>query len=149
MRQALLLLTPLLLAGCVQESASYYYAEGNDHTLTVRAEQEYFWDKSVNIKLMAARMPDCQRQFPLASKVPIEDATVELFAAPDNVFTIRVGTQAWQIETNTCTQLGDPAPTAYGEPVGVFRIGDDKKMVFEKVAPPGAAPAPEAPAPAG
>ena len=115
----------------------------------MRAEQEYFWDNSVNIKLMAARMPDCQRQFSLASKVPLEDATVELFAAPDNVFTIRVGAQAWQIETNTCTQLGDPAPTAYGEPVGVFRLGEDKKMVFEKVAAPAAAPAPESPAPAG
>jgi hypothetical protein len=141
MRKALLLLTPLLVAGCVQESASYY-ADGNDHTLTVRAEQEYFWDKSVNIKLMAARMPDCQRQFTL-TKAPLEDLTVELFAAPDNVFTFRVGAQAWQVETNTCTQLGEPAPTAYGEPVGVFRLGDDKKMVLEKVA----APAPAAATP--
>jgi hypothetical protein len=139
MRKALLLLTPLLLAGCVQESASYY-ADGNDHTLTVRAEQDYFWDKSVNVKLMAARMPDCQRQFTL-TKAALDDLAVELFAAPDNVFTVRIGAQAWQIETNTCTQLGEPAPTSYGEPVGVFRIGDDKKMVFEKVAAP-AAPAP-------
>jgi hypothetical protein len=135
MRKALLLLTPLLLTGCVRESASYY-ADGNDHTLTVRAEQEYFWDNNVNIKLMAARMPDCQRQFQLA-KAPLEDLAVELFAAPDNVFTVRVGAQAWQIETTGCTQLEEPAATAYGEPVGVFRIGDDKKMVFEKVAAPG------------
>jgi hypothetical protein len=39
MRKGLILLAPLLLAGCVNESASYYI-DGNEHALTVRAEQD-------------------------------------------------------------------------------------------------------------
>lgn len=142
MRKALLLLTPLLLTGCLRESATYYVGEGNDHTLSVRAEQEYFWEESANLRLMVARMPDCQRQFKLA-KVPLADVTVELFGGADNIYTVRVGTQAWQFDTTTCTQLGDPAPASYGEPLGVYRI-EDGKLVFEKVAAPPAATTPAA-----
>jgi hypothetical protein len=133
MRKALLLLTPLLLAGCVQDSASYYI-NGNEHTLSVRATQDYFWDKSVTLQLVAARLPECQRQFPL-TKAPLSDMDVELFTPGDNIYTVRVGSQVWQFETTTCTQLPEPAATAYGDPVGVFHMGDDKKMVFEPVAP--------------
>lgn len=134
MRKALYLLTPLLLAGCVEESASYYIS-GTEHTLSVRASQEYFWDNSVTIKLVAARLPECQRQFPL-TKAPMTDMDVELFSAGDNVYTVRVGAEVWQVETTACTQLPPPEPTAYGEPVGVFHLGEDKKLVFEKVAAP-------------
>ena len=132
MRKALLLLTPLLLAGCVQESASYYI-NGTEHTLSVRAVQTYFWDKEVQLTLVAARLPECQRQIPLA-KVPMSEMDVELFSAGDNVYTLRVGTQVWQVETTACTQLPEPPPTGYGDPVGVFRMGEDNKFTFEKVA---------------
>jgi hypothetical protein len=138
MRKALLLLTPLLLTGCLRESATHYVGEGNEHTLTIRAEQEYFWEEAARLKLMVTRMPDCQRQFNLA-KAPLADVTVELFGGVDNIYTVRLGTQAWQFDTTTCTQLGDPAPTSYGEPIGVFRV-EDGKMVFEKVAAPAATP---------
>ncbi|MES2151926.1 MAG: hypothetical protein V4508_19275 [Pseudomonadota bacterium] len=132
MRRTLLLLTPLLLAGCVNESASYFVS-GNEHTLTVRAEQDYFWQDEVTLKLIAARLPDCQRQFTLG-KLPATGLVVELFAAGDNVFTLRAGKQLWQIETQTCTQLAAPAPNALGDPLGSFKLSDDK-MVFEAAAP--------------
>ena len=49
MRKPLLLLpslfASLLLAGCVNDSASYQI-EGNDHALTVRVLQDYFWSKN-------------------------------------------------------------------------------------------------------
>lgn len=144
MRKALLLLTPLLLTGCLRESASYFVSEGNEHLLTVRAEQDYFWEEAANLKLMVAHMPDCQRQFKL-TKVPLDELTVELFGNAENIFTVRVGTQVWQFDSITCTQLAEPAPTAYGEPVGVYRL-EAGKMVFEKVAPAGQPVAPAAPA---
>jgi hypothetical protein len=140
MRKALLVLTPLLLAGCVNESASYY-VDGNEHTLSVRAEQEYFWEDTVTLKMVAARLPECQRLFSLA-KVPLDEMDVELFSSGDNVFTVRVGKQVWQIETQGCTQLAEPAPTAYGDPVGVFKLNDEQKMVFEKAATAAAAATP-------
>ncbi len=132
MRRILLLLTPLLLAGCIKDSASYYVEGSNDHALTLRAEQEYFWSDAITLTLVASRMPDCQRVFPL-SKVAAGEVTVELFASGENVFTVRSGEEIVQIETQGCTQLTLPAEGVSGDAIGTFRL-NKKEMAFEKVA---------------
>ena len=141
-----LLLTPLLLTGCIKDSASYFVnADSNEHTLTVRVEQAYFWDEELTLTLFVARMPDCQRRFELA-RVPLDEVVVELFATDANVFTLRAGAQVWQVETQTCTQLPTPAAGALGEAIGSYRLDDEDKMVFEKAGGavvPTAVPAPQ------
>lgn len=122
----LLILLPLLLAGCVKQSASYYI-DGNQHTLTLRAEQERFWEKVVTLRVVAARPPECQRLMVLG-RVPQGGLEVELLASGDNVYTLRSGEQAWQVDAQDCAQLEAPA-TAGGSPVGVFRFSGDK-LVF-------------------
>lgn len=136
MRKALLVL-PLLLAGCVDQSASYMINDSNEHALTVRAEQEYFWSDEVTLRLIVSNLPDCQRQYPLTS-APISEADVELYASGENVFTLRTGKQAWQVDLQSCAQTPTAAPAAPGEKMGTFKLGDEK-MVFEAAA---AAPAP-------
>jgi hypothetical protein len=131
MRKGLILLAPLLLAGCVNESASYYI-DGNEHALTVRAEQDRFWSRQVTLRLVAARLPECQRQLVLG-KVPLSELDVELFASGEDVYTLRAGEQIWQVETRGCTQLPTPAQ-AMGTPIGDFRLDAHKKLVFEKAA---------------
>lgn len=138
MRRTLILLTALLLTGCVNESASYY-VDGKEHSLTLRLEQDYFWQDEVTLKLVAARLPDCQRLFTLGQEAPA-DLAVELFTSGDNTFTLRAGKQVWMVETNNCTLLPDTTKPAFGEPVGVFKLADDK-LVFEPAA---AAAAPSA-----
>ncbi|MET0856707.1 MAG: hypothetical protein ABWY27_08160 [Telluria sp.] len=139
-RSKLLLLTPLLLAGCIQQSASYYI-ESNQHALSLRAEQEYFWKDDVVVKMAAARLPECQRLFPIAT-LPIADFNVELFSGGDNVYSLRSGKQTWRFETQTCTQLTEPTEAELGTPLGVFRLDAQKKLVFAKAASaPAAAPA--------
>jgi hypothetical protein len=129
MRKRLVLLTPLLVAGCVNQSASYYI--GNDHTLTLRAQQERFWSKQVTLRLVAARLPECQRLLVLGT-VPLSELDVELYAAGDNVYTLRAGNQVWQVETQGCTALPAP-PQALGQPLGAFRLdAAGNKLVFEK-----------------
>ena len=139
MRKILLLLTPLLLAGCIQQSASYYVSDARDHAITVLAKQEYFWDDAIALSMVAARHPDCQRAFPLA-KVRKGDVAVELFSNGESVFTVRSGTQVVRVDMQSCTQLPEPAQNALGEAVGVFRVGDEK-MGFEPVAKAATAPA--------
>jgi hypothetical protein len=142
MRPALLLLTPLLLTGCINETATYFI-DGNEHAISVRARQDYFWSDEVELRVVAARMPDCQRQLVLG-KLPIADLRVELFAGADNAYTLRAGDQLWQVETGGCTQLEAPARAALGQPQGAFHLDERKKLVFEKAAQPpvaGAAPA--------
>jgi hypothetical protein len=141
MRKSLLLLTPLLLAGCVKQSASYYANEARTETITVRAEQEYFWDKNITLSLVMARSPDCQRAVPL-DKVPMDDVAVELFSKGEGVYSIRSGAQVLQIELGNCTRLPDPKQEEMGEAVGIFRVGTQKeKMDFESLPAPAASPA--------
>lgn len=134
MRRILILMTPLLLAGCIKGSASYYIDGTNAHAVTVRAEQEYFWSDAITLTLVASNMPECQRVFPLA-RVPEQDVAVELFASGENVFTVRSGAEIVQVETAGCTQLALPAEGVSGEAIGTFKL-DDKKMGFEKAAAP-------------
>lgn len=143
-RSILILLSALALTGCVSESASYYI-DGRDHTLSLRAEQAYFWQDEVNVTMVAARLPDCQRVLPMAN-LPIAGFNVDLFGSGDNVYSLRAGTQVWRMQTLTCAQLTDPNPGELGERLGTFKFDAQKKLVFEQAAAP--APAPDAAAPA-
>jgi hypothetical protein len=127
----LLLLAPLLLAGCVNDSATYYI-DGTQHALTVRATQEQFWKKEVTLELVAARLPDCQRRIALG-ELPISGLELELFASGDNVYTLRAGEQAWRVETQGCTEMAAPEQVT-GQPLGLFHLDDNKKFIFEAAA---------------
>ena len=126
------LLAPLLLAGCVDDSATYYI-DGNQHALTVRALQEYFWSKEVTLDLLASRMPDCQRRIPLGA-LPKADVEIELFESGENVYTLRAGDAAWRVETATCSELEAPEQVT-GKPIGLYHLDENDKLVFENAEP--------------
>ena len=140
MRKTLIVLTPLLLAGCIKQSASYYISDTRDNAVTVRAEQEYLWSQAITLSVVASRYPDCQRAIKL-QKVSAPEVVVELFTSGENIFTIRSGDELKQFEMQGCTELPTPAPNAIGEAIGVFRLGEKEKMDFapaEKAAAPAA-----------
>lgn len=120
----LILLTPLLLAGCYNDSATYYADSSQEHTLTVRRQQDYFWSGDGRFVLMATRQPDCQRRIDLA-ELPLEDTTVELFSEGDNQWALRAGRQVWHVETQTCSLVSTEGP-ATGTKVGDFRAEIDQ-----------------------
>jgi hypothetical protein len=130
-KRAPLLLLPLLLAGCVNESASYLI-DGNDHSLTVFVTQDYFWSKQAGLRLVASRLPDCQRQFDLG-KTSTDDLNVELFSTGENSFLLRSGDEMWQVETGGCTKLAAPGENVQAQPIGVFHLDGKKRLVFERV----------------
>lgn len=139
MKLCALLLVPacLLLSGCLQGTASYM-ADGGDHAISLRAEQDYFWSDAVALKMVVANLPDCQRQFPMTT-VNTNGVEVELYGAGEGVYTMRVGAQVMRVEMPTCTRLTEPTPQELGQRLGTFRVSADKKLVFEA--------APDAPAP--
>jgi len=147
MRPLLIFLSPLLLAGCYNDSATFYADSSQEHTLTVRRQQEYFWSEEARYTLMASRLPECQRQIPLGD-MPLEDNKVELFASGENQWSLRAGQRVWQVETTGCSLIGEGGDPA-GQKLGVFRA-DHERMVFEAVqeAAAPAAPAEAATAPA-
>ncbi|MET0982337.1 MAG: hypothetical protein ABWY02_09565 [Telluria sp.] len=125
------LLAPLLLAGCVDESATYYI-DGNQYALTVRATQDYFWNKDLRLELIASRMPDCQRRIALG-ELPVSDLELELFASGENEYTLRAGEQAWRVETQGCSEMEAPEQVT-GQPLGLFHLDEHKKLIFEAAA---------------
>lgn len=141
---SLLLPLPLLLAGCMQDTASYL-ADGPDHAISLRAVQDYFWSDTITLKTVVANLPECQRQFPMTT-VDSSGVEVELYGAGEGVYSMRVGAQVMRIDMNSCTRLTEPTPQELGQRIGTFRIDADKKLVFEQA--PGA-PQPPPPAQRG
>jgi hypothetical protein len=140
MRLLPIFLSPLLLAGCYNDSATFYADSSQEHTLTVRRQQDYFWSEEARYTLMASRLPECQRRIPL-SEMALEDNTIELFASGGNQWSLRAGKQVWQMETNACSLTGEGGAPV-GQKIGVFRA-DHERMVFVPV-PDAAVPAAEA-----
>lgn len=129
-RRHLLLLAPLLLDGCVKQNTSYMI-DGPSHAITLRAEQEYFWNDAIEVRMVATHLPDCQRMFPMTT-IPVGELDVELYSAGDNVYSLRIGKQVMRIETASCTRLTEPTTAELGERLGAFKLNADKKLVFEK-----------------
>ncbi|WP_323142625.1 hypothetical protein [Massilia phyllosphaerae] len=125
------LLPTLLLAGCVNDSASYTIDNDRDHAVVVRVTQDYFWSKQASLSVLAARLPDCQRRFDFG-KTDLTDLNIELFSTGQETFLLRAGEDMWQIETNNCTQLPAPGDDVQAQPIGVFHLDGKKKLVFEK-----------------
>jgi hypothetical protein len=127
------LLAPLLLAGCVNDTASYRI-EANDHALTLRVVQDYFWSKQAKLRLTATRLPDCQRLMDLG-EVTLSGLEIELFASGPNLYTLRSGEDVWQVDTGGCTELEAPDANAVtGQALGVFHLDEHDKLVFEAAA---------------
>lgn len=140
MRKTLIVLMCVFLAGCVDDSASYFI-DGRDHSLTLRRQQNYFWKDEADVSLVATRLPDCQRLHRLTSAEPASDLQADLFAAGDGLWNLRLGGQLWQIDSTTCiglTELENDPKADLGQLVGRFVV-NDKKLEFEPAQP--AAPA--------
>ena len=142
MRKLLIVMLSVLLSGCVQDFAIYMF-DGQDHSLTVRRQQRYFWQDTVEVQLMATNLPQCQRLHTLSLDTVADDVTVDVFSAGDGVWNIRMGDQLWQAETTTCNSLvemeNDPKADL-GQPVGKFEVVDDQ-LTFTAAPQAGAAPA--------
>lgn len=126
-----LLPLPVLLAGCVNDSASYAIGNDRDHAVVVMVTQDYFWSKQVSLRVVASRLPDCQRQFDFG-KASLADLNIELFSTGEESFLLRSGEEMWQVETANCTRLGAPAADVQAQPIGVFHMDEQHKLVFEK-----------------
>lgn len=125
-----LLLTPLLLTGCVNDSASYVI-DTSDHAIIVMVTQDYFWSKQAGLRVIASRLPDCQRQFDFG-KVDMNGLNVELFSTGEESFLLRAGDEMWQVETRGCTRLPEPSADVQAQPIGIFHFDDRKQLVFER-----------------
>ncbi|SFV13570.1 hypothetical protein [Pseudoduganella namucuonensis] len=140
MRRLLLATLPLLLTACVNDSATYYVDGTNQHTLSLRRQQDYFWNDNSRITLVATRLPECQRQIPLGEMLR-DEVDIEVFSGGEFQWSLRSGDQVWQVQTQSCALVGESGPVA-GAKVGTFKVNADNKLLFEEAPKaPGAGPA--------
>ncbi|HNQ56854.1 MAG TPA: hypothetical protein PKH27_04955 [Candidatus Desulfobacillus denitrificans] len=146
-----ILALPLLLAGCMNESATYYL-DGREQSLTLQAKQPWFWDQRVDLEVVLSRLPDCQRRSRLDGAMPAEIALEVLrpeageFAEP--ILILRQGGRHYALGLANCElQAFAAAPQKPGALLGAFRM-EGRQLKFNAAAAPKPPPAPAAATPA-
>ena len=120
-RWGALLLLPLL-GGCINDGIAMRI-DGPEHAISVLREQKLFWEKRVDLELVVARLPDCQRRHKIDS-APIGNFRIDAYRTGPNTFLLQQGKNLYSVETQTCAKfekLGAPPAEGMGELVGAFR----------------------------
>lgn len=128
-----------VLAGCVQDTASYMIDGDRNHAITVARAQKWFWSGAVDVSVIAARQPEClggldikdvTRDTPLVLHRPPED-----YAEP--IFILEVKGEHYAVSTQSCRVQKFPAkPDDAGPEVGRY-LEQDGKLRFVAAGTPG------------
>lgn len=160
LRAAWLLLSLPVLAGCVDDRASYQIDGRNSAVIVIR-QQRWLWDKTAEMAVVAARLPDCQRRHKLGN-IPLDATEAELYQPGSATYVLQLNKQLFLVETTTCEgfqKLTEAPPMGLGPKLGTFQVKDGKYRFVEnpeaaktqvpaEAAPTAPAPAASAPAPA-
>jgi hypothetical protein len=133
MMKKLLLLVPLglLLAGCINDGISMRI-DGPEHAISLLRAQKNPFEKRMDLEIVVARLPDCQRRFNLAPAAVSTSFKMDVYMTGQNTFLLEQGQNLYAVETQTCQKfekLAVPPEGGKGELVGVFRE-EAGKLVF-------------------
>lgn len=118
----------LSLSGCLQDSASYVFPE-KDHAITLVRNQTLFWLDTVDVEVIAVRLPECNdgirvEDVPRAGKLALYQPPDEY---PEPIFILQTGQRLYAISTQSCrVQKFKEAPADLGEKLGQFYEKDGK-----------------------
>jgi hypothetical protein len=124
----------LLLAGCVNDSATYLIDDGEEHGITLLRAQDWFWQGTVRLSIVATRMPDCRGGLDVED-VPV-DVSPELYQAPpgyaEPIHILKVGERHFAVSTASCrVQEFQERPQDLGTQVGSFAVTDGQ-LAFKR-----------------
>ena len=126
--RSLLLLALLPLAGCLQDSASYAFPE-KDHAITLVRNQTWFWQDTLEVEVMAIRLPECSggltiKDVALATNVGFYEAPDEY---PEPLFLLKPDQRVFAVSTQSCrVQEFKEIPANLGVKLGQFQVKDDR-----------------------
>jgi hypothetical protein len=117
-----------LLAGCMQDSASFTFPE-KDHAITLIRNQSWSWQDTMNVEVVALRLPECNNGLSV-KEIPLK-AEMALFKAPDvypePLFILRLDKRHFAVSTQSCqVQEFKDVPPDPGVKLGYFREKDGK-----------------------
>ena len=142
MQAAAMVACVVLLGGCRSDSASYMI-NGAEHSLSLIADQDYYWQDEWQLALVSTHQPECQRRYKL-SPVPLKSLKVDVFQPLESgALIIREGRNWYVVASAQCQlQTFKTAPAEPGDLLGSFEFKDDKlRFVAVPKAPAAAAPA--------
>jgi hypothetical protein len=122
-------LPALLLAGCVNDTASYLIDGSKEHTIMLHRVQQWLWQDTLAVTIAASRMPECRggieiEQVPRAARPELYQAPPE-YAEP--IYILKIDDRHFAISTQSCrVQAFDEAPADLGTRLGVFEEKDGK-----------------------
>jgi hypothetical protein len=120
-----------LLAGCVQDTASYQIDGDRNHSIIVMRSQKWFWGSEVDVAVTAARQPECLGG--LDVKGASRETELVLHRAPDDypepIYILEVAGVYYAVSTQSCRVQqfketpADPGPVIgrYKEAEGTFQ----------------------------
>ncbi|MGQ9684868.1 MAG: hypothetical protein ACUVT2_00985 [Thiobacillaceae bacterium] len=122
-------LLALLLAGCVNDTASYLVDGSKEHTIMLHRVQQWLWQDMVALTIAASRMPECRGGIDVKD-VPIH-ARIELYQAPpeyaEPIYILKIDDRHYAISTQSCrVQAFEQAPANLGTRLGEFAEKDGK-----------------------
>jgi hypothetical protein len=129
MKRCMLLLPLLpLLAGCLQDTASYAL-EGKDHAITLVRNQTWPWQSGVEVEVVALRLPECNGGG--AIEEVDRHAPLTLYQAPDEyaepIFMLQVDQRVFAVSTQSCRlQQFATIPENLGSKLGRFQEVDGR-----------------------
>jgi hypothetical protein len=138
----------LALAGCRNESASLVFT-GPEHALTLVARQAYPWSKAMELEVVMARQPDCQRRSRMDGVAPAE-LKVDVSRPPEGVYAepiliLKQGSAYYAISRQNCEmQRFKAPPEEAGQLLGSFAMQDGRLKYVPAPPAPAATPAPAA-----
>ncbi len=118
----------LLLAGCVNDTASYII-EGREHNIMLHRVQDWFWQDTLSVTVAPTRMPECRGGTTIGD-VP-RRAALELYQAPldypEPIYILKVEDRHFAISTQSCrVQAFDTPPAELGTRLGAFEEVDGR-----------------------
>ncbi len=128
-----LIALPLLLAGCVNDTASYRIDDNQEHTIMLHRVQEWLWQDTLKLTITANRMPECRGGIDVRG-VRLR-ARPELYEAPpqyaEPIYILKIDTRHFAISTQSCrVQEFDETPPELGHKLGTF-AEKDGRFVFQ------------------
>ncbi|MCP5247318.1 MAG: hypothetical protein H6942_02050 [Candidatus Accumulibacter sp.] len=112
-----------LLAACSDQRAAFEIDGSSQHSLTLIRVQNFFWQKTADYSLVAARMPDCMRRHDIGPGNA--DTRIEVYAPGNDAWILKQGQRMFVVETRTCQGFArlDQVPDGGTGPLqGVFQM---------------------------
>lgn len=119
----------LILAGCVNDTASYRSEAEDELSVVLARRQDWFWQDTGRLAVTVSHLPQCQGGLEIKD-VPLS-ADYALYAAPpeypEPILILEIDDRHFALGTDSCrVQEFDETPPELGRRLGAFAEKDGK-----------------------